>query len=468
MNESIDYANRTVEVSLVDLFWSLLRKWRAILACLLILGIGLGGYGFMKEYKTYSNATTRAARQTKYESSLHDYEVKKEALEAKIDNLEMRIEFLNHARENSLMLKIDPNNVFRIVTVYYVDSDYEIIPESVYQNPDYTNSLLKGYRNAVQRIEYNDLVKMEGEDELFSDPPITTQTVKRIYSAGIDETANLLTVIIISEKEERADQIMSGVKAALDETNKTLTQAMGKHTLSVVSESREWVVDTDLYKSQAEFQEEYSKVAEGLDAARKELSSLSKPKSTVLTKKDVIKAGIKFGVIGLALGLILPLLYYGIKLILQDKVKSVGELGARYNMPVLGTAKVSEKKQGKLDAKIASALGMSSSNIEDSIKYVAANIGLRAKNKDKVLLLGNTDRGNLEKIAEMIQPEIGDKTICVGGDLKSDYSAIFALNDDCAVVLVEDLQKTKHSDIVNEIKTVQAAHSDKIGFIVLQ
>ena len=468
MSENVNYDNRPVELSITDLFWSILIRWRAILACILILGIVLGGYAFAKEYKKYANKTDREKRQAQYESSLADYDAKKENLEVGIANLEKRLEFLEHARENSLMLKIDPNNVYRIISIYYVDSDYEIMPETVYQNPDYTNALVKGYRNAVQRIDYNALVRMsQDEEDLFADPPIATQTVKRVYSAGIDESANLITIIVFADTEERADHIMEGIQSAITEATKTLATTVGSHSITKVSEVKDCVIDPDLYKSQAEFQDEYDKVVTALANSKAENSKLSKPTSTVISKKNVIKKTIKFGVIGLALGAILSLLYFGLRLIMQDKLKSTEELASRYALPVLGTFKQGEGKAGKLDKIISSALGLANATSEDAIKYIASNVALRSDNAKKVLLLGNTAKDNLEKIAEMLKPVMGDREIIVGGSVKNDASAISALSDDCAVVCVEDLQKTSHIDILNELKTVDASKSDKVGFVVL-
>lgn len=468
MNESFGYGSRTVEISLADIFWSLLRKWRIILVCMLALGIILGGFSFIKEYRNYSNASIKQSRQESYEKKLHDYKIKKEALEVKIENLENRIEFLETARENSLMLKIDPNNTYRIASIYYIDSDYEIIPESVYQNPDYTNALLKGYRNAVQRIDYNNLVRLPGEDELFADPPVAAQTIKRVYATAIDETANLLSVFVYSDTEERANKILNGIETEIGEATKTLSATVGEHSITKISEISEWVVDTDLYKSQSEFQDEYDKVVESLTAAKLDLTKISAPTSTVITKKTVLKKGIKFGLIGLILGFILPILYYVLKLIFQDRLKSTNELVARYNLPVLGSVKMDGRKQNKLDAKISSALGAPNMDSSDMVEYIASNINLRDENSERLLLVGNAAKENMDKFAELLNSTIGNREIVVGGSVKQDSAALSALKDECAVICVEDLQKTRHFDISDEIKIVGASKRNIIGFIVLQ
>ena len=100
-------------------------------------------------------------------------------------------------------------------------------------------------------------------------------------------------------------------------------------------------------------------------------------------------------------------------------------------------------------------------------KYIASNIALRSEGAKKILLLGNTAKENIDKIAEMLRPALGTSEIVIGGSVKNDSDALSALCTDCEVICVEDLQKTSHVDILNEIKTIDASKSDKVGFVVL-
>ena len=63
MNESRVYRTDEIEVSIADMFWSVLKRWRSIIVFMLIFGVIIGGYSFIKEYKDYRDpASVRRAR----------------------------------------------------------------------------------------------------------------------------------------------------------------------------------------------------------------------------------------------------------------------------------------------------------------------------------------------------------------------------------------------------------------------
>ena len=68
------YQEEYVEVSIKDLFWSVLRHWRVLLAALLIGGVLLGAYKGYKELKVIRDADEVKARQEAYKEDVIKYE----------------------------------------------------------------------------------------------------------------------------------------------------------------------------------------------------------------------------------------------------------------------------------------------------------------------------------------------------------------------------------------------------------
>ena len=51
MQEEKTYQQDVIELNLADLFWSVLRRWRSILAVMLAASVLLGAYTFYKGIK---------------------------------------------------------------------------------------------------------------------------------------------------------------------------------------------------------------------------------------------------------------------------------------------------------------------------------------------------------------------------------------------------------------------------------
>ena len=60
----------TVEISLMDLIWSILLRWKGIVGIMLAVGVLLAGLGAFKEYRDLANESVVRERQEAYESAL--------------------------------------------------------------------------------------------------------------------------------------------------------------------------------------------------------------------------------------------------------------------------------------------------------------------------------------------------------------------------------------------------------------
>ena len=71
----------------------------------------------------------------------------------RIDNLENNLEQQQYIQERSIMLEMDPYNIYEAIISYYVDTNYEIVPELYYQDPNYTAVITNSYNAAIQRLD---------------------------------------------------------------------------------------------------------------------------------------------------------------------------------------------------------------------------------------------------------------------------------------------------------------------------
>ena len=160
MTDTMYYQRNINSLPLNDLIWTVFRKWRLILLSMLVFGLFLGGFRGVKEYKSYIDPEAEVERETNYSNELAAYERSKSAYETRIDNLQAWIERLELYKEKSLLLIMDPYDIYKSSVSYFVDTDYEIMPNVFFQNPNYTETLIKSYKLAIERIDYNKLIDL--------------------------------------------------------------------------------------------------------------------------------------------------------------------------------------------------------------------------------------------------------------------------------------------------------------------
>ncbi len=466
--QSSTFMENTVVLKPTDLLWSVLKRWRGIIVVMLIAGIIIGGYGFYKSYKAYKNPKTREKNQQEYEEALEQYNQSVELYETRLTNLETWVDKLNGYSETSLLLLMDPYNVYKVTRTYYIDTGYEIMPEVYYQNPNYTEALVKGYRNAIDRLDFETLIDLPGEADLTTEHPILDQVSKTVYSTSVDTGAGLLTIRLICDSEKRADQILSAIDSIIKEQKQIMTKAIGEHEVTLLSEGAETTIDTDLVTLQNTFSSEYESALNSISKAQAKLDELQKPVKPSYNRMSVIKDGIKYGIIGLAAGLFGMIIICLLPLCGWNRLINVEDVRDRYRQTVLGTVQISAKKKNKLDRWIAKKLGiLSDQSQEEAIDYIYENVKAVLGEEANVLVIGSIKKDQLAKLCDLLNAKGEEITFIPGGDVNTSPDALRALSEKPAVIVTEEWQTSEHLSILHELDRISNAGIEKTGFVVL-
>ena len=458
-----DNFNEEYEVRLGDLFWSVLRNWRGLIVGMIIFGILIGLFGAVREYSKYRDPALKEKANKEYTAALEQYERSKEGYEAKIDNLNDWIDRLDSYRDSSLMLLMDPYDIQRSTITYYIDTGYEIMPGISYQNPDYTGSLLNSYAAAVARLPFDDLIDLPGGPDLTTAHTVNKYSSKKVCTAETDETTGLLTVTVIGDTEERCSVVMDAVKKTIKDNEAILKKAVGEHAVTIIGETTERSVDLDLANLQAAFANDYESNNNELTKTEGLLKDLKEPVKTVHSRRTILKQTIKFGILGLVIGLILSVLLY----IFRDHDRSVSGLQRKYGIPVLGALGASGKKWRKADRKIASRLGVPDYTDESGASdYVSSAIRLFRKSDEALVLVGSASEDKIANIAELISGKFPDTEVRYGGNIRSSAKAVNELSRPCEVICVEEWPCGEDREIARELDLLRAMGKEPIGIIL--
>ncbi len=454
-----------VEVNIKDLFWSVLRHWRILLAALLIGGVLLGAYRGYKELRIIHNADEIKARQAAYESALETYENQKKQLDIELKNLRDSKNQQQYYKDHALMLQMDQYNVRIISASYFMEiSQQDDMDKEWVIN--YGQALVRRYQAALGQLDLDKLIATAEQPDLTATNPAGSS--RKLLETSTDDKVSVLYVTVRADSEERAAEIYEAVEKTLAEQEMALSGADGRYRLSKISEKRYADVDAEIGKVQTNFEKSVQSTIESIAEKEKTLSELKEPTNSTPTMKSAIKSAVKYGIIGAVAGLFAAVFIDLVRIVLQDRLNSTDEVTRRYGLPMLGTI-AEEAKKSKLDTFLEKCLGFNSrGSAEAAADYAASNIRFQIKDSSKVLLVGNCRPEKLSALREQLASRLEGIEIIAAGNVNEDPAAVNALRSETAVVCVEEWKKTQHKAIRRELQTVADSGNRNLGFIAVR
>ena len=454
-----------IERNIAELFWSVLCRWKWILLIMLLAALALGGMSFYKNYKVLKDPKAVAKQQQEYQEALDSYESQKSSLEKKLQNLEGEQKRLDEYSNTAIMLFVDQYNVYEYTGSYYINTNYEIAPELFYQNPNYTSVITKSYQAAIHRLDLDALVSGGQEQKLTCQNPMTDDSL-RLVNTSVDDGNGILNFTVYGDTQARVDQIANAIRQVLQEQEKLLNQAIGSHTLEVLSEENRTAINTDFGRMQTAFANKKDSVISGIKTNTDKLKALSAPTNESPSRRKLVVSAVKQSILGLVGGLIAAIAFFALKTIFQDKVISAGELRDRYHYPVLG-AYTPKRKQAKPNCCIMNKLGMPhTDSAQEAADLIAANIRYYMKDVRKLLLLGTDETESLKNLQKVLKTRLEGTDIQVVGNVNVNPAAVAALEEEAALICVERFSKSNHKEIGQEMQLIRAFGDRSVGFVL--
>ena len=454
------------EINLADLFFYVLTKWRVLIVGALLGAILLGAFGAVRAIRNKPDEQELQTAQQEYEDAMKAYETNKEKLGIRIDNLENNLKQQQYIQERSIMLEMDPYNIYEAVMSYYVDTNYEIVPELYYQDPNYTTVITNSYYAAIQRLDLNSIFVSASKKEILTDNPVDGNG-ERLLSASVDAANGTLTITARADSEENLTRLTDAIQETINDTKKVLDRTIGEHSLSVIDSSTSQTVDFDYSSLQQSFSDNIYNLMQSLADTNDELANLEEPAAPSQTPVAIKSEVIKFAIIGLICGIFLVALFCVFFVVLSNRLISVDEIKDRYQLPVLGTCR-KIRRQNKLDSYFAEKLGLSSRTNADEIAYIKASKDLYLQDK-QTLIVSCSDETRLEELTDKLNEADVNTKYTIAGNLARSAEAVDALSKATSVICVEKWGKVNHEDFRNELIMIRkVVPQDKIAVIVMQ
>ena len=464
------------ELDLKDLMFAILRKWRTVLVVAVVLAVLLGGGKAFLSFRASQDVETQTEAKDAYERELDSYTTAKESGEREIENINDDIEAQQTYMDESVLMKMSPYDVCEASADLFIKTDYQIMPGMVYQNADYTDSILQAYQSAVTSAALQEnvakTVSLEPQylKELISvNRGSFTSGTAADGTAGYARYTNLLTIKVRYSDKEKAQEILNAVLADVTVLQEQIASTIGPHTVSIVNQMVGSTVDTDLAKQQKDVRDQITELQKSLSEKEDALKELKEPSAPSLGMGAVVKTGVKYAILGGVLGVFAVAFCISAAFVMSDKVYAAKDIRKRYGLDLLGTVAASDKKLGALDAWLARLEGRRVDG--DTAKngaLLAANVKNYAGEHKKLLITGLVSEERLKDMVKVLQKQLEGYELTAGANMLEDAETLRKLPECEGVVLVEQTGVSSYADMTQEIEKIRSMGKVIVGCVVVE
>lgn len=413
-----NYYEEEEEISLVDLIAYVFRHLKKMLIVSIVVGLVLGGLlGYKKS----------RVNEEEYANSMETYLASKEILDKKIDLI---TNDLSNYVENSSFFDLNTENSIQAKALYLVDTGYQVIPSSTYQNHDYTSTVINTYINKITSSNVlNNLAKKYniGVDSINDYISVTTHDY-------------MIDVNVYYDNEKDALDMLHDLEDVLLSYNDEISSSIAENNLTKISETTYQGANNNIVSIQQNKLTVIDTYIESLNKVQSELSALNEPEGTSFKKSFI-----KFGAIGFVGIFFVMCVYYALAFIFSDKVYSSNEFKDKTKIKVVGNLTFSKNNEkyinwiNKLEKR---------PTIND-YELIASNIKAYG-NTNKVLLSGDLEDDIKEDIVSNLKKLLKNVEIISCGSLLTDSNAVNELDSVDSVILLAKCNKSSYKTIKEE------------------
>ena len=413
-----NYYEEEEEISLVDLIAYVFRHLKRMLIVSIVVGLVLGGLlGYKKS----------RVNEEEYATSMETYLASKEIFDKKIDLI---TNDLSNYVENSSFFDLNTENSIQAKALYLVDTGYQVIPSSTYQNHDYTSTVINAYINKITSSNVlNKLAKKYniGEDSINDYIYVTTSDY-------------MIDINVYYDNEKDALDMLHDLEGVLLSYNDEISSSIAENNLTKISETTYQGANNNIVSIQQNKLTVIDTYIESLNKVKSELSALNEPENTSFKKFFI-----KFGAIGFVGIFFVMCVYYALAFIFNDKVYSANEFKDKAKIKVLGDLTFT-----KTNSKYINWINkLEKRPTINDYELIASNIKAYG-NTNKVLISGDLEDGIKEDVVSNLKKLLKNVEIISCGSLLTDSNAVNELDSVDSVILLAKCNKSSYKTIKEE------------------
>lgn len=324
MQEKNVYEREIDLVALVKYLWK--RVWVMCIGAVvgLVLVVGL-----LMVKQAGQESAAEGEELTAFEKEMQEYEEDYAQLEMEIENLQKSIEEQIAYNKDSILMKINPYDKKSVTGQFYLDTDYQIMPEFTYQDADITYSIIRAYQSLATTGELAKYINEQLEN------PIKERYLNELITITNDGDATL-TVTVVHTDIDSARQIYDLVMEYMNENKADFEKKIGAYNITILNESENSSVDLVLKETQITNLDTINTLKESLTKKQESFDALVMPSQGI---------NLKLPLIGAIMGVFLVAAVYVVLFLVDTTLKTEQDVALILDIPVLGVIPVMEGKK---------------------------------------------------------------------------------------------------------------------------
>lgn len=401
-------------------------------------------------YRAYCAKKMGIVKHDKAFLEMQEYLDKKEYLESRFEFLEDTIDSQQDYLKQSVLIQIDPYKAWRAEYSFYVDTNYKIMPEMVYQDPDKTPVIV----NTLSNFLKSDDLKLKIGEALNID----SLQVDELYQVTTG-SKNSVLVRATADTETRVSTIMDLVKEELSKEEKRFYNSFGKFSVIPTLDSCYMTVDQNLLNYQNTLFSSLKENQKEMVTIKGEMEKLSEP-------SDTFHQTVKKVFFVMVVSLILPYGFYCVKFVCSDRVYDSERLEWQWQIKVLGILALNHKHNA-LENWVSRLDGRADIHDVNAYAVTARNIFNCSGDKKNLLVAGDAPEEVCQLVRSKLQENLPEVKLNYFGSFLNNAESASALGKCEGVVLIEQCGVSKGTNICNEIKQIQDLGKDLVGCVVV-
>lgn len=456
------------EISISELWWYVISKWKWIVIGMAVGAILFGAYGAYSAYKANEAARANVPKEYTMEDLTPEEQEEVEELVEDYEHYKAEEEKL----EKNYLMNIDYNNVTQNLVTYYIDTDYSYNYLEVKEN--YAETLVALYKIYLNGDEvYSKIMELEIKE---------LDEIDMVFLYSIANEGCVLKIGVTAD-EDWSDEISDVLTEAIEEYHSVATELVGEHKLVKLGEDKmitgseivrngqnfkKSTVDTLLARieeKKSRFNEKqihvYQEEIEGL-VLNEEGSEVS---PQTIKEKSIIN--FKYIFIGVCGGTVVTIVWAILTYFSSKKIKSINEIIQVYNLEIIGKIIRDDVSKNRLSKKIYGI--KTTANEDEQQSYVADIIANKCSKQGikEITICSSIDTSTVticDIVNKIHKKGIGCKFV---NNIDYDRESLAETLNSSNVLIAEFLNVTTRNDLEAEIEICDNLSINILGMIVI-
>ena len=469
------------EISLVELLFYCLRKWRWVAGSMIIVAMVAGGYKYLSTIKSNQILQQQQALLEKEGEAVQVEVVKNPSVryyEQAIASSEQELEKQETYLRDSVVMQLDAYHIQEGTLSFYLDM--------AEQDETVLNNLIAAYRAYVtdgrlaeQLLDIDDSIPAVDLGYLLSfnkgKEAIEIPLNKETGTLFMDAEQNVFQIKVVALSQETCAAYLEKIEDAIMDYAVELGRVITGHDLRLLAIAQSEKADEEIAEYQDDMLSSYMMLLDKLNTLKKDLETVRINEGETITLGQVfvlvnpVVVATKYGIIGLVLGAFFAVFVLVLLFIILNRLQGVGDFEERFGMKLLGRINIPAKENrwfrflDRIICQIEEGAYVHIS-FEEQIKIVSENLKAQIAKENgikKVIFAGSISVKDVQALGKQITENIQEVAF-------SDYAkALEELGKSDAVLFIEKKGVSATKAIIQEKRLAEERNVKILGVVVL-